>query len=183
MQPRSFLHPVFMKKNLFTVLLLCMAFLLRAQPATDKIYGFRQRVIPGNKSVGDIDETGKLLKKKTPDVFQYAIYLTSASKAKIYPVQMWINGEALSVEAETKTAMQLMQETANMHNDKTNKIIRITDGTIWKLTPVPLITDKSVRRAKTLANENAVVVLYKSGGKLRYGVLKKFTDLDPVSLQ
>lgn len=177
-------HHYGMKKHIFfTLAFIATAFLIQAQEDGITIYGFRQQSTGGMQKRGDIDETGKLVKKEPAQIFKNLIYLASASKARIYPVQMWIKGEAFSVNANVVTSEQLLKEDANRHAGKIKAVVYKAGQTIWKLTPKPLVIDKSGGRAKALAIANDVVVLYKMSGKLRYGVLKKFTDLDPVALQ
>jgi hypothetical protein len=178
-----FQHQTGMKKHVFvTFIFLIAAFLLHAQSDTVTLYGFKQRTTGGMQKKGDIDETGRLKKAAPTEVFQYAIYLATQRKTRIYPVQLWINGEAFAVKSEWIAAAQLMDKYADRHYERMQPIVTAAQG-IWKLTPIPLAVDKSGGRAKALAISNDVVVLYKSSGKLRYGVLKKFTELDPVALQ
>lgn len=132
---------------------------------------------------GDITENGKVTKIDQTQVFQYAIYLTSASKKHIYPIQLWINGNAFSVKAELITKLLRMPTNSDASAEKIKPLIPKNAGNVWKLTPTSLIADKSNVRTKTLAMENAVIVQYKVDGKTHYGVLKKFTDVDDALLQ
>lgn len=178
----SFFHPALMKQSIFMLLFLGTALFLQAQKAKPELYGYRQRITGGAKKVGEIDETGKLIKKKTRDVFHYAIYVATASKARIYPVQLWINGEAFSVEMERVMQTPVTQEAVNLLNGNAKILVPEAAGSVYKLNTVPLISDKGDNRAYTLAKTHAVLFLYKTAGKLQYGVLKKFTDLEPVSM-
>lgn len=177
-----FFRPTIMKR-IFITMCLVSAFLLRTYAQKDKIYGFQQQVIAGAKSAGDIDENGRLIKKKTKDANRYLIYLTTSSKTKIYPVQLWINGEAFSVDMQEVINLPVVQPDTNTPADKAKTLVPQTGAKVYQLTPVPLMVDKSNGKAKALALSNAVVVLYKTAGKQQYGLLKKFTRLDPVSLQ
>jgi len=170
-------------KTLFTTLLFCCVFAGQAQMEKDTLYGFRQRVTPGAKAAGDIDENGNFIKTKSPELFNYAIYLVTASNATIYPIQMWMNGEVFSVKADRVLKMPEALMNAEAAVSETKPLLPEKPRMVLKLTPLPLTADKNTGRAKALATANAVVVLYKSGGKLRYGVLKKFTDRAHASLQ
>lgn len=183
MQRRCLFHHGGMKKFYLAFLFSFAVFMIHAQPAKDKIYGFQQRVSPGAKAAGDIDENGRLIKKKSREVFHYTIYLTTVSKARIYPVQMWINGEAFSVKSKAVAQLPAVQTNIDAPAAKVKPLIPETAGEIIKLTPMPLTVDKGSVKAKALARQNAVLVLYKKEGKLHYGVLKKFTGLAPLSLQ
>ncbi len=179
-----FLHHGDMKK--FIVLILASLFMLPvlyAQKHTAVIYGFRQQSTGGMQKRGDIDESGRLLKKEPPKVFKYAIYLTTKYTQTLHPVQIWIKGKAFSVRAEAKTAAEFLNEDAGRYSKKTNPAIYETAGAIWKLNKTQPTKNNGSNRAKALAAANDVVVLYRMGGKLHYGVLKKFTDLEPALLQ
>jgi len=172
-----------MKYFVCTTLFVIMAFLLQAQPGKDTLYGFQQHVSPGIKSAGDIDENGKLLKKESPDMKHYTIYLSTASKARVYPIQLWINGRAFSVEVDTLAHPPYVYTNTDAPATKSKPLFPKTSGTIYKLNPIPLIADKSSSKAKALVKANAVVFYYIRSGIKHYGVLKKFTELEPVSLQ
>jgi hypothetical protein len=170
------------KRNLFALLLVLNVFLTQAQSSGATLYGFRQRSTGGAQRTGSIDENGKTVTIKPTEVFQYNIYVSTKSKTRIYPVQLWINGEAFSVKGEPFNNNPVVPANGDAPASRLKPLIPETAGKVWKLKPLPLVADKSGGRAKALAINNDVVVLYKMGGKLRYAVLKKFTELDPVSL-
>jgi hypothetical protein len=170
-----------MKKMLITATFLFIAFLLHAQREKDTLYGFQQRIIPGTKAAGDIDETGKLIKKETDPVYQYTIYLATHAKTPLQPIQIWINGKALSFSAEQVNEMQVQQ--GNLNSNTAETILNLKTGAhVYKLTPIPLVADKSSRKLRAKAKEAALVVCYKTGKKARYAVLEKFTDLGALSM-
>jgi hypothetical protein len=171
-----------MKKVLFTASLLFFAILLHAQAGKDTLYAFQQRIIAGAKAAGDIDENGKLLKKEASPAYQYTLYLVTTSKAPFQPIQIWINGVAFSAEA-TPVQTPVTETNPNLSGSTGTVLIPQTAATVYKLTPTPLAADKSSRKLRAKAKENAVVVCYKTGKKARYVVLKKFTDLGALSLQ
>lgn len=183
MQSVFFLHPAFMKRILFTALFFYTALFIQAQPAKDTLYGFQQRVIPGAKAAGVIDENGKFIKKQTPDLLHQDLYLVTASKTKVYPVQLWINGAAFSVEIKQIQKTPILLYNENLSNSKSNVLVPKTTGYVFKLTPVPLVADKNGGPGKALMQSNVVVLYYKKNGRLQYAVLKKFTNLSSVSLQ
>jgi hypothetical protein len=175
-----FMRPVSMKTMIVTALLFFMVMWLHAQPETDTLFAYRQRVTPGTQKIGDMDENGKLIKKEAKPVFHYTICFIAPSKTPIYPVQLWVNGKAAAVEATTLEN----PPTVYTNVDAPRPLFAQPVGTIYKLTPAPLAVDKDIAgTGKTLAVNNAVVLLYKKDGKLQYEVLKKFTDQPAVSLQ
>jgi hypothetical protein len=182
MQSGEIRHRAFMKRLFFTTVLLVAISYLQAQTA-DQLYGFRQGVTPGTKKVAEIEQGGLVTKSETAPIFQYRIYFTTIFKARIYLVQLWLNGEAFAVNSLVVPDTQLLQEAEKQYGEKPKPIIYKAGTTIYKLTPIPLAVDKSTGKGKALAQANAVVLLYKKGGKLHYGVLKKFTEQKPVALQ
>ena len=186
MQFASFLHPACMKRAFFSMLFVVTVQLMlaqKAQPAQDILYGFQQHISPGIKKAGDIDENGNFTKQKSTPLSHYTIYLAAASKTRIYPIQLWINGEAFSVEMEVLAHPPAAPSNINAPGHRVQRLFPETAGTIYRLNPIPLIADKSNRKAKDLALANAAVLYYIKEGKTQYGVLKKFTELEPVSLQ
>jgi hypothetical protein len=167
-----------MKKQTFlTALFVSTTVLLYAQSKPVTVYGFERRISGGMQKRGDVDESGKQV--KTPPAYpglQRLIYL--ASNSRVYPVQLWISGEAFAVK--TKQVAALPGDLADSTKAATRSV---SIGKFWQLIPLPLTADKSGGRAKALAINNDVVVLYKAGGKLRYGVLKKFAELNPAVQQ
>ncbi len=183
MRIATFLHPGCMKHAILTLLFFTGALLLKAQTSKDTLYGFQQHISSGTKKVGDIDENGNLIKQKTPEVSHYSIYLATASKTRIYPIQMWINGEAFSVKIETIEQPPVEYSNINAPAAKVKPLFPEPTGTIYKLTPTPLVANKGEDKGNALAQENAVVLYYTKSGKKYYEILKKFTKLEPVSLQ
>lgn len=171
------------KRNFYILVFMLMISVAQAQSDTATVYAFRQRTTGGMQKQGDIDESGKIIKRTPKQVFKHTIYLASASKARIYPVQIWINGKAFSVKSEPVKNNPVVPANMDAPVTKLKTLLPTTAGTVLKLTPLPLAADKSGAHAKALAVDNDVVVLYKLSGKLRYGVWKKFVELDPVALQ
>lgn len=171
-----------MKPLVFTVFLFTTV-CGHAQPLQEKLYGFQQQVTGGMKKAGDFDENGHFNKKKTPDVFQYLIYLTSISKALIQPVQLWINGEAFSVKTDTVEQTPVMHTDPNLPQSEGIVLVPKIKGVVLQLTPGWQITSKKKNEALVKSRQNAVVLLYTKTGKQHYVVLKKFTALPVVSLQ
>jgi hypothetical protein len=65
-----------MKRTFFsTVCFYLLPFCCTRRREKDTLYGFQQRIIPGARAAGDIDETGKLVKKETTPSYHYSIYL------------------------------------------------------------------------------------------------------------
>jgi hypothetical protein len=180
--PTAFLlRPANMKPFFFT-LLLFFAAAVQAQSSGEKLYGFQQRVIPGAQQAGDYDKDGHFIKKEAPEVFKYLIYMTTSSKQKIYPVQLWINGKAFSIKMDS-VQTPVVQHDSNLPNSEGKVLVLKTTGVVLQLIPVPLVADKGNTTLKQLSTKNAVVFYYKKAGKGYHGVLKKLSELSPQSLQ
>jgi hypothetical protein len=185
MQILLFMRPTSMCKRILTAVLFLITIGLyaQAQSTTSTLYAYRQRVNPGTQKIGEVDENGRVTKKEMVPVFHYTVYFTTATKSRIYPMVLWINGEAATVETETLVNPPSLPSNVMAPAALAKPLFPKPAGFIYKLIPRQPATGKRTSTGKMLAKENAVVLLYNKDGKLQYGVLKKFTDLTPVSLQ
>ena len=171
-------------KPIFLIAATVFATLFSKAQTTEMLYGFHQSVSPGAKKSADIDASGRIVKNQTSDVSHYIIYLATFSKMPIYPIQLWINGEAFSVKIEAVEQVPVIQTHSDTAGGKRKPLLTLKAGQqLFQLTPVPLIADKSSGKAKALASKNAAVLYYKKAGKFQYRVLKKFTELAAPALQ
>lgn len=182
MQYAPFLRPANMKQLLLALLLPGTLF-VQAQTGKDTLYAFRQRISPGIKKAGDIDENGKLIKKTSPDAIRYTIYLSSPSKVRIYPILLWINEEGYTAEADTILHPPELPNNILAPAAKTRYLFPETTGILYRLTPKQLVYNKNAGKGRSLAARNAVVLYYKKAGTMHYEVLKKLTDIEAAALQ
>ncbi len=108
----------------------------------------------------------------------YYIYLSSTAKTRIYPVEIWIKGERLGVQAEAvhRTPVTLTKDEAVAGS---GEIILVpqTTAKVWRLTGTTEPAQKNFSRAKHMAKTHELVVVYKTGGRFYYAALEKFSEL------
>jgi len=173
-----------MKKLYLTLAFFVAAFLLHAQGSLERLYGFHQSVSPGAKRMADIDASGRIVKNEAPDLSHYFLLLTTPSRLRIYPIQLWINGVAYSVKIESVEKVPIFNNNGDTSSGMKKLPLTLKTGEkLFQLTPVPLIADKGSAKAKALTAKNAVVFYYKKAGTFHYEVLKKFTELTAPTVQ
>ena len=169
-----------------STLFLLAAYALSAQTSGDKLYGFSQVTIPGAAAAKRVtDDAGNVVERRTEDLkVNHFIYLTTTSKTRVYPIEVWIKGKAFSArtEAVANTPVQVSGVVVMGRTQKTTLVPKTTQK-VTRLIPTPLTASKSSQKAKTLAGENELVVVYKQGGKTFYKTLKTITELSPQALQ
>jgi len=173
--------------------LLLMAIIIGSATAAfaqgDKLYGYRQAVIPGaaaaNKRV--IDDAGNVVtERRTEDTRNtYHIYLATTAKTRVYPIEVWINGEAFSARPENgaKTPVEVPSGPGVMGRASNSTLVPKTTQKVTRLIPIPLVADKTSQKAAALAKQAELVVVYKQGGKTYYKTIKTLEALPPVALQ
>lgn len=148
-----------------------------------KLYGYIQSVTQGVAGK-QLDENGKAVKKTPSKLYNYFMYLSSASKNRMYPVEIWIKGERLGVKAEavSTTPVTTVVDDGSM-NAKTIVLVPQTTSKVWLLTGTkgPLL--KEFPKAKTLAETNELVLVYRLNGKFGYATLKEFQQLSDGAMQ
>ena len=168
-----------MKKYLLFFVLIIIGVGIHSQPSV-KVFGFEQENFPGTVAANVKDENGKPAKKAATQK-HYFIYLTVKQKHRLIPHQVFISGEAFSVESKVmeKTPIQHVNnnmpgriEQTTLVPETNNKVIelKITDPVQVEKTPT----------LKKLIRKNDVVVSYTWKDKKYFAVLKKLKKLDPV---
>jgi hypothetical protein len=180
------LYSIKYREIIFTTLVLFAAFALRAQTGSDQLYGFSQVTIPGAAAAKRVtDDAGNVVERRTEDLkMNYFIYLRTAVKTRVYPVEVWIKGKAFSARPEiiSNTPVQVSGPVVMGRTQKTTLVPKTTQKVI-QLVPIPLTSNKSTQKAQNLAAANELVVVYKQGGKTYYKTLKAITELSPQALQ
>lgn len=167
-------------KLVFGTMLIVMAGMAKAQVNSNvKLYGYIQPVLPGIIAKGDIDESGRLIKKKSDGVMNnYRIYITAPNSYRLYPIAIWINGSPYAARAEviTNTPVVAINNTIPSH-PQTTTLVPQTNQKVWQITPLPSIESKLAAKAKAMAQSNELVVSYKLNGKYYYAALEKLSLL------
>ncbi|HVG42265.1 MAG TPA: hypothetical protein VM888_11695 [Chitinophagaceae bacterium] len=152
--------------------------------ASNKLYGYSQIITPGVRATADVDMDGNVIKKPVKTNYDYSIYLTTALKTKVYPLEVWIKGNAYSAKIETIAHTPVEHTNSPVLNQsQKNVLVPKTTQKVVKLIPTAAVAIKSTRKVKQLAKSNELVVVYKQGGKTYYKTIKKFMELEPLSLQ
>lgn len=179
----TLLHLTSMKRTLLLAITFLISFVaLQAQSGT-KLYGYSQIITPGIAAKGEVGENGNVTKKERTPNYQYRVYLTTTAATKIYPVEMWIKGQPYAVQTQTITKTPIEDTDFSTREGKTTVLVPKTSAKIFQWMPINYTADKSVQKARELATNNELVVVYKQGGKMQYKTLKQLTVLPPQSRQ
>lgn len=142
-----------------------------------KLYGYVQPVSQGRAP--DYNEAGK----QRAGVTGKNYFLYAASDARIYPVELWIEGEKYSSGLKTVTSPVEYQDEMNIGSPK-KILVPLMSKRVIHLIPGPAIEDKNVgERAEKLAKTNELVLVYKLGGKFYYNTLESLTAMDAAAAQ
>ncbi len=170
-------------KTLLLTLLIAAGSSAAAQTAAGKLYGFQQKISGGQQKAVVLDEYGQATKERPAQKTATRIYFETALTTRIYPVQMWVNGEAYHARLEPVRQRPVTSPNAAETGGAAQVLIAESSKALYLVTPAPLVAHKAAARAEALAGNNSVVLLYKQSGKMRYAVLKKFTALQPAAMQ
>lgn len=141
-----------------------------------KIYGYKQKVMPGTIRV---DDSGREIKR--PTQYNYFIYLTSNTQVK--PIEIWINGVAYSpiVNNVSTTPVEYINPTSG--DNKPNVLVPKTSKKVLQLSPSLNKIQKPTQKGKSLSSKNELVIIYKGNSKLYYKVLPNLNGLEAVHMQ
>ncbi len=167
-----------MKALLICTSLLLVGFCGIAQSkGTAKLYGYQQAV-SGGKSP-EVNADG--LKTSEGQGKNYFIY--AASTGRIYTAEIWLDG--VRFNTTNKTIKQTPVEYSDEQNMGAAKktLVPKTTKTVIKVDPTPFVKETvKGTKAKTLAQTNAVVLVYKQAGKFYYATLKELLDLEGAAM-
>jgi len=148
---------------------------------TATLYGYRQEVLPG-AAKGGIEMSGAEEKSPAKSGTNYFIYLVSDSR--VYPSEIWVDGAPYSARVElVKTTPVTNAPSPAVAGEAPVVLVPKTDRQVVRLTPAPVIQEKQSARVKSLAGSNAIVVVYKQGGKFFYATLKELKPLQAAAMQ
>jgi hypothetical protein len=168
-------------KQLFIITFLLSFFLMTAaqEKGKVKLYGYYQPVSAG-KAPEMNPETG--LRTSAGQGKNYFLYAVSSSR--VYPVEIWIEGYRMGVTIKTITTTPVMHgDDANIGSPK-QELVPQTSQRVTQLVLTQATAEKKPgNRAKTLAQTNEVVLVYKQDGRFQYSVLPKLTRLGSTAAQ
>ena len=166
-----------MKKIYFLVIAIIFSIFSFAQKeGASKIYGYKQKVLPGTVRV---DAAGRELPRKPK--YNYFIYLTSTSK--VDPVEIWINGEVYSVISNAVSTTPVEYTNPTIGGAKSQVLLPKTKRRVLQLGLSFNKIENPTSKGKTLSEKNELVVIYKGNGKLYYKTISKLKDLGSVAMQ
>lgn len=161
--------------------LLCILFLFSsfcfAQTSEIKLYGFKQLVAGGAHSSYKTDEQGKKVELRTNRYKNFFIFLAYPPHLKIYPMEIWVNGEAYSIKEESvKTPVELTYDNG-LSSPETIALVPQTSDTVTSIILLDKLPSKTAAIKKSLAETNELVIIYKLNGKLYSQTLKRIKGL------
>lgn len=169
-----------MSRSILTLILVFLAFMASGQANTVKLYAYKEPVIGGAFPQAPVEEGGKQTGVEQKSRFNYLIYL--ASDTRIYPSEIWIDGQPYSAGMETVTAPVTRQNFTAPGQPKM-ELVPATGQKLVQLKPGPAIAEKLSKEGRSLAASNEIVVVYKMNGKFYQVVQPAFKLLEPVALQ
>ena len=174
-----------MKIIVFVILaLLGISLYSIAQSSTIKVYAYQQAILGGSVPKGIITENGQQV--NTPIRSSYNYYIYTISSSEIQPTEIWIKGQLFSVRSEIIKESPVIIETRRMPN-KSDSITLVPKTPqkekVLLLTPLSYIEGRKFEKAKALAKNNQLVLVYKMNSKFYYKAVKKFTSLPPEAMQ
>lgn len=173
---------IIMKKFFFTFFVLAGFLSCKAQSkGSISLYGYKQAVLPGTIPKGVTDENGKEVEIEYKPRYNYFIY--TASNARIYPVEIWINGQAYAVKTNeiSQTPVEHFNPTGSPENGEKTILVPKTSKKVIQITLAPSISTQNAK-AKTLSDTNELVLIYKQNGRSYYSSLKKIKELEAVAM-
>ena len=170
-------------KQCFFIILMFIGYIASGQTQGNaKIYGYKEPVSRGASPQETIDENGNKISTTGSQAFNYFIYLVSPGR--VYPSEMWLNGQPYAVSVETISETPVERKNFNNPGDlSTTELVPATDQKVIRLKPVPAIDDKLSTKGRRLSEDNELVVMYKLNGKFYFGTLKNLAILEAAALQ
>jgi len=141
-----------------------------------KIYGYKQRIIPGMVRA---DDNGREIPRKPQ--YNYFIYL--ASSCKVTPLEIWINEEAYSPVINNVSTTPVEYTNPASGDNKSKILVPKTSRNVLQLSPSPNKIQKPTQKGKSLSAKNELVIIYKRNGKLYYKALSKLNELGSLNMQ
>lgn len=171
-------------KLIFSAFSLFMLFAANAQTRADvRIYAYVQPVTGGANPGEVLTEDGKVLPGQGEGRKNYYIYLTGPVGQRIYPFEVFINGQQYSTRSTAVTApVELTIQTGETHPKKITAVPK-TASSVYQVTPSPDMPSKTLDAARQKASDNEVVVSYRLAGKMYYAVLKKMAVLEAAAME
>ena len=148
------------------------------------LYGFKQPVISGASPKVTYSEGGQENTAPRVSKFNYMFYIAGPSNTRIYPVEIWLMGKQYGVKSSDIKKTPVVHTNSNIPEFSEAKVlVPKTTKKVLQLHTTTANSQKGLAAAKTKAQSNELVVVYKMGGKFYYAAIKKLTLLDPMAMQ
>ena len=151
---------------------------LAQQEGSSKLYGFVQEVLPGANNTVIVEGGGQVNEPKKQGK-NYMIYIESTSR--VYPVELWIQGERYSARMDVITSTPVVFGNENTGSRKV--LVPKTTRKVLLLTPSAYTEIKNAGDVSAIAGNNELVVLYRQNGKFYYNKLEKLEQLQAAAMQ
>jgi hypothetical protein len=159
----------------FAIALLSVLVSSAQTEGASKLYGYVQKQTPGTVRV---DDNGN----ESPRQQQYNYYIYLASASKVFPTEVWINGEPHSVSV-AQTSSPVRYNNPNSTQPKAQTLVPKTSRKVLQLTTSANLIEGHFAKIKSMASKNQLVVLYSANNKWYYKTIFKLKELDPVMMQ
>lgn len=172
-----------MKRILLSLLLTGLLASCKAQQkGTVSVYGFKQAVLPGILPGDLMTDDGRVIQQEFKPKFNLFIY--TASKNNITPVEVWLEGKRYAVVAEpvANTPVQYTNPTA-MPKPGTITLVPKTSKKVLRIALTEAERKKPLLQKSGIAKENELVIVYKQGNQTYYVTMKGLTEIEPVAMQ
>ncbi|MGE5519476.1 MAG: hypothetical protein ACM3VS_06055 [Candidatus Dadabacteria bacterium] len=144
-----------------------------------RIYAYKQGSSRG--AAPRTNEQGEVTRTNKEANYNYYLYLVSRSR--VYPSELWLNGQHYNVTYK-KVVSPVVRENTNLPiTTKKEILVPKTSSMVLQLTPVTTIEGKASVKVSEKLKKNELVVLYKQNGKFYYSSLDKLSILDSNALQ
>lgn len=169
--------------------LFCLLFLLGARlPGQTRkevrLYGYARPVTGGLPPRISGREGHAHPSLDTHPRYNYLIYLESALKKPLTPVEIWIGGKrtGASFSLVAKTPIEITNGQLPPYARKTTLVPR-TAHRVYQVNLAAAGPDQGFSVARSKAKEYELVVVYRYAGKLYYAGQRRIRVLEPVVLQ
>lgn len=173
-------------KLILTTLALLLTGVVTAQTRSDvKIYGYMQPVIGGANPVNMPDESGSVKAEQRREKKNYYIYIAGPAGQRIYPTEIWIEGQQYSTRTASVTSPVQITIHTGETNPKKKTLVARTSNKVYQITPSSSTPSsaKTLAVSETKSTDNDVVISYKLGSKMYYAVLKKLSALEAAAME
>lgn len=171
-------------KLIFSAFSIFLLFTAHAQTRADvRIYAYVQPVTGGANPGEVLTEDGKVLPGQGEGRKNFYIYLKGPAGQRIYPFEIFVNGQQHSTRSTAVTApVELTIHTGETHPKKITAVPK-TSSSVYQVTPSPGMPAKTLDAARQKAADNEVVIAYRLAGKIYYAALNKMTVIEAAAME